>query len=125
MKRYFVMIIIVTLIIVSCTTIAQSTSGDISQQQNVTGSTQMAVTQIEIDGNSDDWTDRQVLLEDPEGDNTEGFLDLRQGYAFINQDALYILVEVTDNTAPFCPVRYALSSGRPAASDYFWSWQRR
>jgi hypothetical protein len=42
-----------------------------------------------------------VLLDDPAGDAEEGFLDLTTGYAFVNQHALYLLVETIDPNAPF------------------------
>jgi hypothetical protein len=60
-----------------------------------------SVTNITIDGMAEDWADRQVVLEDPVGDAEEGFLDLTTGYAFVNQNALYLLVENVDPTAPF------------------------
>ena len=41
------------------------------------------------------------VLDDPLGDGKQGFLDFRSGYAFINQHALYMLVNVEDVKAPF------------------------
>jgi hypothetical protein len=57
-------------------------------------------TRIVIDGQADDWAGRLVLLDDPAGDAEEGFLDLTTGYAFVNQHALYLLVETVDPNAP-------------------------
>ena len=59
------------------------------------------VTRITIDGQGADWLGRPVLLDDPAGDTEEGFLDLTTGYAFVNQHALYLLVETVDFNAPF------------------------
>jgi predicted outer membrane repeat protein len=58
-------------------------------------------THIIIDGQADDWAGRPVLLDDPAGDAEEGFLDLTTGYAFVNQHALYLLVETVDPNASF------------------------
>jgi streptogramin lyase len=57
-------------------------------------------TRIVVDGQADDWAGRPVLLDDPAGDAEEGFLDLTTGYAFVNQHALYLLVETVDANAP-------------------------
>jgi predicted outer membrane repeat protein len=64
-------------------------------------STPPTETHIIIDGQADDWAGRPVLLDDPAGDAEEGFLDLTTGYAFVNQHALYLLVETVDANAPF------------------------
>jgi streptogramin lyase len=58
-------------------------------------------TRIVIDGQADDWAGRPVLLDDPAGDAEEGFLDLTTGYAFVNQHALYLLVQTIDANAPY------------------------
>jgi len=60
-----------------------------------------AFTQIVIDGQPDDWVGRSVLCVDPAGDAEAGFLDLTTGYAFVNQDALYLLIETVNARAPF------------------------
>jgi len=59
------------------------------------------LTQIVIDGRGEDWVGRSVLRADPAGDAEAGFLDLTTGYAFVNQDALYLLIETVDERAPF------------------------
>jgi hypothetical protein len=59
------------------------------------------LTNINIDGMADDWADRPATLDDPAGDAEEGFLDLTTGYSFVNQNALYFLIESVDPTAPF------------------------
>jgi len=58
-------------------------------------------TNITVDGRPDDWAGRPVLLNDPAGDAEAGFLDLTTGRAFVNQHALYLLVETANPTAPF------------------------
>lgn len=60
-----------------------------------------AITDITIDGDPSDWVDREVLLDDPAGDAEDGFLDLTTGYAFVNQNSLYFLVETVDPEEPF------------------------
>ncbi|MGC9357946.1 MAG: hypothetical protein ACP5GX_08770, partial [Anaerolineae bacterium] len=57
-------------------------------------------TCIVIDGQADDWDGYPLLYEDPSGDAENGFLDLTTGYAFVNQHALYLLVEAVDVNAP-------------------------
>lgn len=59
------------------------------------------VTNITIDGMADDWTGRQITHNDPVGDAEEGYLDLGNGYVFVNQNALYFLIEIIDPAAPF------------------------
>ena len=59
------------------------------------------LTQITIDGDPSDWVDREIVLDDPAGDSEDGFLDLTTGYAFVNQDALYFMVEIVDPFADF------------------------
>ncbi|HUV14444.1 MAG TPA: NHL repeat-containing protein [Acidobacteriota bacterium] len=58
-------------------------------------------TQITIDGRGEDWVGRSVLCVDPAGDAEAGFLDLTTGYAFVNQDALYLLIDTVDPRASF------------------------
>lgn len=57
-------------------------------------------TQITIDGRGDDWVGRSVLLSVPAGDAQSGFVDMTTGYGFVNQHAVYLLVEVVDAGAP-------------------------
>ena len=61
----------------------------------------LLITNIVVDGLSDDWMNREIILDDPLGDGEQGFLDFRAGYAFLNQHALYFLVNVEDVNAPF------------------------
>jgi len=56
-------------------------------------------TRIVIDGQPDDWVGRPVLLSDPAGDAQVGFVDMTTGYGFVNQHAVYLLVEVVDANA--------------------------
>ena len=70
-----------------------------------------AFTQIVIDGQPDDWVGRSVLCADPAGDAEEGFLDLTTGYAFVNQDALYLLIETVDPRAPFVQFDMFIEAG--------------
>ena len=107
MKRYSAIICILILLCVSFVNIPHAIASTTVSQPNETSSQSepenaaLITTQIEIDGNPDDWSGRNILLADPVGDNATGFLDLRLGYAFVNHNALYILVTVIDNTAPF------------------------
>jgi len=56
-------------------------------------------TQIVIDGQPDDWVGRSVLLSVLAGDAQAGFVDMTTGYGFVNQHAVYLLVEVVDSNA--------------------------
>jgi len=56
-------------------------------------------TRIIIDGFGEDWAGRPVLLDDPAGNAEPGILDLTKGYAFVNEHALYRLVEADDPDA--------------------------
>ncbi len=57
-------------------------------------------THIRIDGKLDDWAEREVLIKDPPGDtNHVDMLDFENFYAFINQQALYFMIEVVDPLA--------------------------
>jgi hypothetical protein len=73
-----------------------------------------AVTQITIDGQTDDWAGRPVLPEDPTGDAEDGFLDFTTGYGFANQDAVYLLVEVVDPSASVTEFNVWFKSGARA-----------
>ena len=61
----------------------------------------MPETRIIIDGSGEDWAGRPLLLDDPAGNGEPRILDLTTGYAFINQHALYLLVEADDPDAGF------------------------
>jgi len=63
--------------------------------------TGLSETQITIDGGGEDWVGRSVLYVDPAGDAETGFLDLTTGYAFVNQEALYLLIDTVNPRAPF------------------------
>ena len=56
-------------------------------------------TRIIIDGQKDDWADRPLCHTDPLGDAEIGYMDLGAGYAFVNRDALYFCVQLTDPMA--------------------------
>jgi hypothetical protein len=60
-----------------------------------------ALTNIVIDGNPEDWMGRDTLFEDPLGDSEPGAMDFTRGMAFVNQDALYFFIEVSDPNASF------------------------
>jgi len=64
------------------------------------GSSDAPLTGIVIDGQGDDWVGRSALCVDPAGDAEAGFLDLTTGYAFVNENALYLLIETVDPRAP-------------------------
>ena len=51
------------------------------------------VTQIEIDGIPADWTGYEVILIDPQGDNSEGQFDIAAVRAFTNDKFLYVSIE--------------------------------
>lgn len=58
-------------------------------------------TQIFVDGFGDDWAGKPLLFEDPPGNGESGILDLSKGYAFVNDHAVYLLVEPDDPDAEF------------------------
>ncbi len=70
-------------------------SGDDDVEEN-DQQTETGITEIIIDGQADDWEGRQLLQTDEQGD---GDFDLLAGYAFVNQDALYFMIEVADPSA--------------------------
>jgi hypothetical protein len=77
-----------------------TTTPEVSTIDTATPTTEPpATTRITIDGKADDWQSRLVVADDPAGDAEAGFLDLTHGYAFVNQDALYFLIEVVDPAA--------------------------
>lgn len=51
------------------------------------------VTRITIDGDSNDWADYEVLINDPQGDNSGGGFDVSTIRAFINDKFLYVLID--------------------------------
>lgn len=53
------------------------------------------ITEIHIDGQGADWSDRQTLSGDAIGDAGDGF-DLVAAYAFVNHDALYLYIDIAD-----------------------------
>jgi len=66
------------------------------------------MTEIEIDGNVDDWVDRPALVDDPAGDSEDSYLDFTTGYAFVNEDALYLLLSFTDPGALFVQLDFEM-----------------
>jgi sugar lactone lactonase YvrE len=52
-----------------------------------------AITQVDIDGDSSDWVDYDVLSTDPEGDHEGGGFDIAALRSFTNDTFLYILIE--------------------------------
>ena len=69
------------------------------------------LTHITIDGRAADWEGRNVLIEDPLGDAEEGFPDMGTVRAFINDAALYLLVETRDADAAFESFEMEFQSG--------------
>jgi len=51
------------------------------------------VTQIEIDGIPADWIGYEVILTDPQGDNSDGQFDIAAVRAFTNDQFLYVSIE--------------------------------
>lgn len=78
-------------------------------------------TLISIDGRSDDWVGRAVLLEDATGDAVRNFVDFTTGYAFTNDDALYVLVEVANPEAAYEGFELLVSAG---SKRYELGWAR-
>ncbi len=76
----------------------------------------MNLTRISVDGLSDDWVGRAVIEGDPAGDSEAGFLDLTNGFAFVNEHALYLLVETVDRNAPFEQFEIYLRAGSTCAT---------
>lgn len=91
----------------------------ITQEEAIT-TLQPAITQIEIDGSGEDWINREILINDPAGDADEGFLDLTTGYGFVNQDALYLYVEIVDSNMPFVQFDFEIKGG---AESYLLTWK--
>ena len=77
-------------------------------------------TQITIDGGGEDWVGRPVLCVDPAGDAEAGFLDLTTGYAFVNQNALYLLIDTVDPRASFVQLDMFIKAD---AKTLLLSWQ--
>ena len=72
-----------------------------TQTSAPTPTSEPSITSITIDGEGDDWQGRDIITDDPIGDAEAGFLDFGKGYAFVNQDALYFLIETPDTEAEF------------------------
>ena len=70
----------------------------------------MTETNIEIDGISKDWEDRTLYISDDSDDSLSGYLDLTNGYAFVNQDALYFIVEAKDPDKSFSQIDINISA---------------
>ena len=68
-------------------------------------------TNIVIDGRSADWEGRSVIFDDPIGDAVEGFPDMGSVRAFVNNAALYLLIETRDTDAPFNSFEMELKAG--------------
>jgi len=60
-----------------------------------------AITEKIIDGEMGDWEERFLLGQDPKGDAEGDFLDLTNVSVFINQEALYLMIELANPAAPF------------------------
>jgi len=69
------------------------------------------ITQIAVDGSLSDWVGRKTIFEDPPGDGEAGFLDLTKGFAFVNKNALYILIETADPKASFVQFDIIIDAG--------------
>ena len=77
-------------------------------------------TKIIIDGSGDDWAGRPLLLDDPAGNAESGILDLTTGYAFVNEHALYLLIEADDPESVFSQFEIELELG-PKRLEVIWS----
>ncbi len=74
-------------------------------------------TYLAIDGQADDWASRPVGVADPAGDNDAGYADLRAGRAFLNRDALYVLVDFDPGNEPIGNLQGYIHT--PAQRFYF------
>ena len=76
---------------------------------------------IQIDGIGDDWIDQDLFYADPEGDVETGFLDLTSGYAFVDNESLYFMVNVTDPSSTFTQIHLNF---RTEKNDILTSWDK-
>lgn len=82
--------------------------------------TDVAQTRIAVDGEPEDWEGRELTAEEPAGDAEGDFLDLTNGYAFANRNALYFMVELSNPSADVVQFDLDLSAdGQPL----FFSWR--
>lgn len=68
------------------------------------------VTTIMIDGEGDDWVNHPLLSEDEIGDAEGDFLDIGKIYAFLNQESLYVLIELANPEADFEQFDFEISA---------------
>ncbi|MBE0635179.1 hypothetical protein IH601_04220, partial [Candidatus Bipolaricaulota bacterium] len=68
-------------------------------------------TQMEIDGRAFDWEGRAIVGTDPAGDPEGDHPDLRNAYAFLNQHALYLFVELENLDEPFSHFDIEMQAG--------------
>ena len=62
------------------------------------------VTRITIDGDPTDWADYDVLITDPQGDNSGGGFDVATIHAFMNDQFLYVLIDSYDPRRDYAQV---------------------
>ena len=123
--RWISSLILILLFFSACGQSAMEEEGSITlqpeaTQEEVNTTLSQTITQIEVDGLGDDWIDREIVLDDPAGDADEGFLDLTTGYGFVNQDALYLYVEIVDSNMPFVQFDFEIKGG---AESYLLTWK--
>ncbi len=69
-------------------------------------------TRIIVDGRAADWERRSVLYDDPVSDAEAGFPDVGSIRAFVNNAALYLLVETRDADASFHSFEIEFQAGQ-------------
>ena len=76
-------------------------------------------TEIAIDGDISDWSDDVSIMPDSAYDEEPGYLGFVEGRAFLNQDALYFIVQLEDASKPFAQFDLFIGVG---SIDYLISW---
>jgi len=76
-------------------------------------------TDIVIDGDISDWSDDVSIIPDSAYDEEPGYLGFVEGRAFLNQNALYFIVELEDASKPYAQFDLFIGVG---SLDYLISW---
>jgi len=76
-------------------------------------------TDIVIDGDISDWPDDVSIIPDSAYDEEPGLLGFIEGRAFLNQNALYFVVELEDASKPYAQFDLFVGVG---SIDYLISW---
>ena len=76
-------------------------------------------TEIAIDGDISDWSDDVSIMPDSAYDEEPGYLGFVEGRAFLNQDALYFIVQLEDASKPYAQFDLFIGAG---SIHYLISW---